>query len=316
MGISFRVALFSGMAFLVGGCGGGGQIDGTPTYVLSPDGKSVLFEGAGEGGGDLYDLDLRTMAVRLRVSTGGADYYPTFSQSGKAIAFVSGGEAYRIGISTVAGHHDIIPLQGIKPRSGPTFIGGSSRVAYTEAGRQRDYSFGGKVWDQWDVYSVSVDGSGVERLTSAKYPKIGRPHMVAGSNSLIYAAYTTGGGSIYKLDLASKKVSKLPVSEVAIRSVTTTPDGKTIAYLGNPVVGGAGYQVWRAAIDGTSARQLTRDNISKDEPIISPDGRHVFYLTVVAEGRKYELWQIDIDGKNARRIADSGLFTNPLKWRP
>jgi len=30
----------------------------------------------------------------------------------------------------------------------------------------------------------------------------------------------------------------------------------------------------------------------------------------------FSLWVVDTDGKNARRIADSGLFTNPLGWKP
>ena len=74
--------------------------------------------------------------------------------------------------------------------------------------------------------------------------------------------------------------------------------------------------------DGAGTRPLGITNISKynQSPIFLPDGTAVLFLAGTEEnafGRKiFSLWQVDVDGKNARRIADSGLFTDPLHWKP
>ena len=74
--------------------------------------------------------------------------------------------------------------------------------------------------------------------------------------------------------------------------------------------------------DGTGIKQLGVTNISRynQHPAFLPDGRSLLFLAGTEENAAsraiFSLWQVDADGKNPRRIAESKLFTHPLRWKP
>ena len=54
---------------------------------ISPDNRQIVFSGTGNGGKDLYLLDLTTNHVTQMTNTPGYENYPTFSPDGKSIAY-------------------------------------------------------------------------------------------------------------------------------------------------------------------------------------------------------------------------------------
>ena len=82
------------------------------------------------------------------------------------------------------------------------------------------------------------------------------------------------------------------------------------------------YDVLVMNRDGSGTRPLGVTGISRynKSPIFTPNGRTILFLagTETGAGNRpiFSLWQVDVDGKNSRRIADSGLFTDPLRWKP
>jgi Tol biopolymer transport system component len=54
-------------------------------------------------------------------------------------------------------------------------------------------------------------------------------------------------------------------------------------------------------------------------PRFLPDGKTILFLagTERNAGSRliFSLWQVDTEGKQPRRIAESGLFTDPLGWK-
>ncbi len=65
---------------------------------------------------------------------------------------------------------------------------------------------------------------------------------------------------------------------------------------------------------------MTRISKHNKSPVFLPDGKAILFLASTewnAFTRPiFSLWQVEVDGKNAHRIADSGLFTNPQRWKP
>ncbi len=74
--------------------------------------------------------------------------------------------------------------------------------------------------------------------------------------------------------------------------------------------------------DGTQATPLGITHISKynTNAAFFPDGKGILFLageeTNSFARAIFSLWRVDADGKNPRRLADSGLFTDPMHWRP
>src|SRR5207237_1212952 len=113
-------------------------------------------------------------------------------------------------------------------------------------------------------------------------------------------------------------------------------DGKYFAWASDPHVSSDGtriaffsdranpyhYDVFIMNRDGTGSKPLGVTTISayNGNAVITPDGRRVLFLagTETGAGTRaiYSLWQVNADGKDPRLLADSGLFTNPLRWKP
>jgi Tol biopolymer transport system component len=74
--------------------------------------------------------------------------------------------------------------------------------------------------------------------------------------------------------------------------------------------------------DGTDLKPLGITTISSynGNAVLTPDGKHVLFLAGTESGPGnraiYSLWQVNADGKDPRCLADSGLFSHPLRWKP
>jgi TolB protein len=59
-------------------------------FGISRDGKTLVFSAAGEGGSDLYLLDLETLRVKRIAETTDYETDPKFSPDGKSIVYAAG----------------------------------------------------------------------------------------------------------------------------------------------------------------------------------------------------------------------------------
>ena len=65
-------------------------------------------------------------------------------------------------------------------------------------------------------------------------------------------------------------------------------------------------------VDSKESTDIVTEDAS--QPLISPDGKHVMYITLPARGRR-ELWVSDIDGGKKVKIA-TGEDLGTLAWAP
>lgn len=72
-------------------------------------------------------------------------------------------------------------------------------------------------------------------------------------------------------------------------------------------------EIWRMQPDGSQQRQLTHTNADEDKPVVSPDGRSVYYLS--NQSGEMQIWRVNLDGTNQTQIttADGGvpMFVSP-----
>jgi Tol biopolymer transport system component len=99
-----------------------------------------------------------------------------------------------------------------------------------------------------------------------------------------------------------------------------SPDGRKIAFISDRNKPFA-YDVCLADADGTHLRTLGITKVARynRQPRFTPDGKSILFLAGTQTNRGsraiFSLWRVDVDGRNAREVADSGLFTNPEKWK-
>lgn len=97
--------------------------------------------------------------------------------------------------------------------------------------------------------------------------------------------------------------------------------GKQIVFISDRAQG-CHYDVCVMVLDDSKAKALFAISFSryKQEPTFPLDGKSIFFLAGVENNAGsrpiFSLCKTGMDGKNPQEIADIGLFTNPMKWKP
>jgi Tol biopolymer transport system component len=86
--------------------------------------------------------------------------------------------------------------------------------------------------------------------------------------------------------------------------ISWTPDGKIV--YGSTASGAS--EIWIMDRDGSNAKQLTNDGVSKYTPAASADGR---YIVFVSEKHGRHLWRINVDGSQASELTSGIDDGNP-----
>jgi eukaryotic-like serine/threonine-protein kinase len=87
--------------------------------------------------------------------------------------------------------------------------------------------------------------------------------------------------------------------------IAWTPDGRIIyatRQSGNP-------DIWMMEADGTRALQLTFDAGADTQPLVSPDGRYIVFVSSRSE--KNQLWRMNVDGSNPLLLTNTEGVQSP-----
>ena len=197
---------------------------------------------------------------------------------------------------------------------------------------------GGWTWDNFDVYVMDRDGSHLRRLTQHRYYQAAHPCFLDRGKTILFAASGDYPDTLTYLFTVPTNGSQAP------RRFTTPPKpppsspgepGNFAVWGSDPHVAPGDkrivfvsdrasaydYDLWVMEPDGTKPWPLKVTGISRynQRPVFTPDGSRILFLAGTewnASSRPiFSLWQVDADGKGARRIAESGLFTDPLRWK-
>jgi dipeptidyl aminopeptidase/acylaminoacyl peptidase len=160
--------------------------------------------------------------------------------------------------------------------------------------------------DEADNGRWSPDGRSIVYVTREKEYFSGRLNVVAfdphagqviGEPRTLYTAPVDRGGGW------------------AIRGAVWSPDGKTLA----TVLQNSGWNhIYLIPIDGGQPKQITDGNFEDDDPIYSPDGKNIAFISNRGLLEAANLWVIAASGGNARQVAKfevPGISSQP-QWTP
>jgi dipeptidyl aminopeptidase/acylaminoacyl peptidase len=105
----------------------------------------------------------------------------------------------------------------------------------------------------------------------------------------------------------------------SFRQVAISPDGTRVAWVESAAGGGSGMYVQEVATD-SKPRHISAAGEGKTahegEPIWSPDGKRLAFLSDAAGNEQSEVYVVDVDGGAARKLTDLKGFVADPAWSP
>jgi TolB protein len=293
------------------------------TFSVSPQGESIVFNAVGEGGRDLYRLDLGTLRVTRIAATPDYEVAPDISPNGKSVVYAAGKPGDR------ADHIFLQSLDSGKVKqltaedandADPAFSPDGSLIVFT---RDKTYNWGGLAsnWDGGGVLCVmNADGTGVHQITPDGSMAVD-PHFSPDGKTILY----WGEDKLFTIPVDGSQPPR-HLGGLYGREAVYSPDGRSIAFSKGQYA--PDHRLFVARADGTAPRQIPHSGEGQVghpgggcfRPAYMPDGKRiVFFLESWPDGAtghaKESLWEVDIEGGNPHEIADYGLFDAPLHWR-
>jgi Tol biopolymer transport system component len=293
------------------------------TFNLSPRGDELIFNAVGEGGRDLYRMDLVSLKVTRVAATPDYEVDPEYSPDGLSVAYASGVPGVR------ADHIFLRSLDGKSVKqltkddandAAPAFSPDGSHIVFT---RDKTYNWGGLAsnWDAGGVICViKSDGTGFRQVTKDGSMAVD-PHFSPDGKTILFSG--DDGLSTVPVDGSAPPT---PLGGLSGTYAVYSPDGASIAFVQGRFA--KDQRVFTAHADGSGLKKLDPrvepgprlPGGGRFHPAFLPDGKRIaFFLEFWPDGptgsSKHSVWVMDSDGHRATEIADWKLFDDPLQWK-
>ena len=109
---------------------------------------------------------------------------------------------------------------------------------------------------------------------------------------------------------ASLSIAQQPGSKHTMRMVdnpSVSPDGSQIAFAW---IG----EIWTAGIDGSNIQRLTNNQASENQPLFSPDGKRIAFVSNRTGSN--QIFVMDVDGSNAKQVTFHSAGFELCDWFP
>jgi hypothetical protein len=187
----------------------------------------------------------------------------------------------------------------------------------------------GYVWalyDSYDIYRVSADGTQTRRLTTEKGYDA-EATVCARDGSIVFTSTRDGDIDLYRMDADGKNVKRLTntpgydggaffnrdCSKIVWRASRPKP-GKELddfrALLAQGLVRPSKLEIWTADADGSNPTQLTYLNAASFAPSFHPTENTIIFASNYGDprGREFDLWAMHDDGSGLTRITHAPGF--------
>lgn len=154
--------------------------------------------------------------------------------------------------------------------------------------------------DYWQLWSMQPDGSNLKQLTNSETDKR-YPCWMQESFTILYR---TNNNYAYILDTTSGQEQRILTNLGFIGSVCQSPVNQDllISRFRTEVLDSS--DLWLISPSGQNQRIITREVGLQYDPIWSPDGSRIAYIS--GHGyQTHELYIMDSKGKNKRRLTDN-----------
>lgn len=185
--------------------------------------------------------------------------------------------------------------------------GVSSAVAQSSGGYQIVFSSNRDTGDNWQLYTMNADGSGVARITQSTTNDYGAA-LSPDKTQIVYTQRNPLGYSeIHIMDATGANNRLLVVG----RNPTWSPDGERIAYVAD---NDNNVDIYLMTATGFNNQQLTTHEAHDYAPAWSPDGTRIAFKS--NRDGEAALYTVKLDRSELQRHTPIDDNTHPPTWSP
>jgi dipeptidyl aminopeptidase/acylaminoacyl peptidase len=288
---------------------------------FSPDGKQIVFEvkedclEKGSSNTELYLINADGTDLRRMTNNPATDNTPRWSPDGRSILFLStrknGSQAW------------VMPVDGGEPHQITNFSAGVNDPLWVPGGKA--IVFTTDVFPECGA-SDSCDKAISDAIDSGPL----KAHMADGLLYRHWTSWKDGRRShIFRYDIENKVYVDLtpgefdaPAFSLSGGGMALSPDGKEVCFVSNHdhhEAESTNRDLWVVPLAGGAAKNLTAQNPGSDaNPVYSPDGKYIAYLTQAIPGYESDIFRIALfDRRTQKSSILTGAFDNwvtDLTW--
>jgi hypothetical protein len=187
--------------------------------------------------------------------------------------------------------------------TGPALSPDGRKVAFSVA----DPSNG----DNWDIYVINVDGTGLTNLTNHPEFDGWRPAWSPDGQQIAFFSTRDDpiNDEVYVMNADGSNVRRLTDNPADDANMTWSPDGTRIAWETNRE---GDFDIWIMDADGSNPTGLTVDPADDEWPAWSPDGTKIAFDS--GRDGNWEIYVINVDGTGLTNLTNDPGFDSAAAW--
>lgn len=296
----------------------------------------------------------RHLANIKQLTFGGKNAEAYFSFDGDQLIFQStkdpdtqnSGDCYQIYVMDVTGENIHRVSTGYGGTTCGYFFPGGRRVLFSSTHftdircppkpkRSSRYRW---ALDDYDIYSVRIDGTHMQRLTAS--PGYDAEATISpDGRTIVFTSVRDGDIDLYSMNIDGTGVKRLTTEVGYDGGAFFSPDSQRIVYraqhpqtpeelrvykelLANHVVEPGNLEIFVMQADGSAKRQVTSNGASNFAPFFHPDGHRIIFSSNVSDSSRgtgrpaFHLYLINDDGTNLEQITYEGHFNSFPMFSP
>lgn len=159
-----------------------------------------------------------------------------------------------------------------------------------------------------EVFIADYDGANERQLTSTGVINIS-PTFSPDGQEIFFTSYLDGDPHLYKVNVASSKVTKVAAYPGIVAAPAISPDGQRIAVV---LTKDGNSEIYTLDLNGKVISRVTSSKGIDTSPTWSPDGRMIAFASDRTGAP--QIYVADADGVNARRLTFEGDYNDSPIW--